>query len=63
LKLLSLAEMSRPFSLTQGFSPVPVAGPEENRFNGFSRPAKPLKRLARRAAVATPLKRGVNEMN
>jgi hypothetical protein len=33
----------------------------QNRFNGFSRAGKPLKRLARLNASATRLKPGVNE--
>ena len=55
--------MSNAFSLTPGFSPVPAAGSEQNRFNGFPRPAKSLKRLAHRAALATPLHRDANERN
>ena len=51
------------FSLTPGFSPAPAAAPARNRFNGFLRPAKPLKRLVRQAALDTPLKWGANEMN
>jgi len=35
----------------------------QNRFNGFSRAGKPLKRLARRSACTTRLKPGVNESN
>src|ERR1017187_359482 len=53
--------MNDTFSLTPGFSPVALATATQNRFNGFPRPAKPLKRLARRAIGTTPLKRGVNE--
>jgi hypothetical protein len=51
------------FSLTPGFSPVMTDSEWPNRFNGFLRPSKPLKRLAHRKALATPLKRSVNEMN
>jgi hypothetical protein len=54
--------MSNAISLTPGFSPV-MSGPvDQNRFNGFSRARKPLKRLAHRNAFATRLKPGVNEM-
>ena len=35
----------------------------QNRFNGFLRASKPLKRLACRKACATRLKPGVNESN
>jgi hypothetical protein len=35
----------------------------QNRFNGFPRTGKPLKRLTRRNACATRLKPGVNESN
>ena len=44
---MNLAQMSNLFSLTPGFSPVPVAADDKNRFNGFLHPDKPLKRLAR----------------
>jgi hypothetical protein len=55
--------MSNAFSLTPGFSPVTATVLSANRFNGFPRLTKPLKRLARLTALTTPLKRGVNEMN
>jgi hypothetical protein len=35
---------------------------QENRFNGFSTPFKPLKRFESDPPVHTPLKRGVNEI-
>jgi hypothetical protein len=54
--------MNDTLSLTPGFSPVIAAGGTQNRFNGFLRPAKPFQRLAYRAVITTPLKRGVNEM-
>jgi hypothetical protein len=53
--------MSNAFSLTPGFSPVPARKRETNRFNGFPRADKPLKRLAHRVTFVTALKRGVNE--
>jgi len=53
--------MSNDLSLTQSFSPVMADGENRNRFNGFSRADKPLKRLACRNACATRLKPGVNE--
>jgi hypothetical protein len=50
------------FSLTPGFSPVPLAAGRKNRFNGFSGAGKPLKRLVVCAAGHnTRLKPGVNE--
>ena len=55
--------MRNALSLAPGFSPVSVAAAARNRFNGFPRPAKPLKRLTCRAGFGTPLKRGANEMN
>jgi hypothetical protein len=53
--------MSNDHSLTPGFSPVMADVKIQNRFNGFSRADKPLKRLACRNAGATRLKPGVNE--
>ena len=53
--------MSIAIPLTPGFSPVMVRKADHNRFNGFPRAGKPLKRLARRNAWATRLKPGVNE--
>jgi hypothetical protein len=47
--------------LTPGFSPVTVGKTIQNRFNGFPRAGKPLKRLACRHATSTRLKPGVNE--
>jgi hypothetical protein len=55
--------MNNEFSLTPGFSPVPQPGKSKNRFNGFFRAVKPLKRLTFRAACHTGLKPGANEMN
>lgn len=49
------------FSLTPGFSPVMAARANQNRFNGFPRVGKPLKRLVGRVALTTRLKPGVNE--
>jgi hypothetical protein len=40
-----------------------VAEAARNRFNGFPRLAKPLKRLACRAGFTTSLKRGAYELN
>jgi hypothetical protein len=53
--------MSNAISLAPGFSPVMAGTAGQNRFNGFSRPHKPLKRLARPNGFATRLKPGVNE--
>ena len=53
--------MSNAISLTPGFSPVMAGKTCQNRFNGFPRARKPLKRLARRRAFTTRLKPGVNE--
>ena len=53
--------MSNAVSLTPGFSPVRVGETGQNRFNGFPRAGKPLKRLAGRWAANTRLKPGVNE--
>jgi hypothetical protein len=47
--------------LTPGFSPVMAGKTDQNRFNGFPRGGKPLKRLACSNAVGTRLKPGVNE--
>jgi hypothetical protein len=53
--------MSNAISLTPGFSPVMVGKIFHNRFNGFPRGGKPLKRLVCRRASLTRLKPGVNE--
>jgi hypothetical protein len=53
--------MSNAISLTPGFSPVRVGETCQNRFNGFPRAGKPLKRLTGRCAANTRLKPGVNE--
>jgi hypothetical protein len=53
--------MSNAVSLTPGFSPVMFGETCQNRFNGFPRAGKPLKRLAGRWAAHTRLKPGVNE--
>jgi hypothetical protein len=53
--------MNRFFPLTPGFSPVMAGKENQNRFNGFFRAGKPLKRLARPSALTTRLKPGVNE--
>jgi hypothetical protein len=58
---MSLAQMSNAISLTPGFSPVTVGKTIQNRFNGFPRAGKPLKRLVYRNATSTRLKPGVNE--
>jgi hypothetical protein len=42
---------------------VPAGKELHNRFNGFSRTRKPLKRLAGPNAFTTRLKPGVNENN
>ena len=55
--------MSNAISLTPGFSPVIAGVEDQNRFNGFSRGGKPLKRLIRPNAFTTRLKPGVNEGN
>jgi hypothetical protein len=53
--------MRNAISLTPGFSPVTVGKAIQNRFNGFPRAGKPLKRLACRHATSIRLKPGVNE--
>jgi len=53
--------MSNAISLTPGFSPVTDGKTIQNRFNGFPRAGKPLKRLACQIANSTRLKPGVNE--
>jgi hypothetical protein len=58
-----LAKMRHEFSLTPGFSPVQKSGKVKNRFNGFPRASKPLKRLALRTTCYTGLKPGVNEID
>jgi hypothetical protein len=58
---LNLALISNAISLTPGFSPVMAGKAGQNRFNGFLRASKPLKRLARRNTCTTRLKPGVNE--
>jgi hypothetical protein len=59
--MMNFGKMNNAFSLTPGFSPVIAGGEDQNRFNGFSRAGKPLKRLARRDAFITRLKPGANE--
>ena len=44
--------MSNAISLTPGFSPVMIGKTIQNRFNGFPRTGKPLKRLADRYATS-----------
>ena len=51
------------FSLTPGFSPVPIERPDASRFNGFSSRGKPLKRLVVDGFAGTGLELGVNEMS
>jgi len=58
---MDFGKMKNTFSLTPGFSPVRAGGEDQNRFNGFFRAGKPLKRLARRDAFITRLKPGVNK--
>ena len=53
---------TRVFSLTPGFSPVPIEPPNFSRFNGFPPRGKPLKRLVVDGFAGTGLKPGVNEM-
>jgi hypothetical protein len=53
--------MCNAISLTPGFSPVMVGEACQNRFNGFPRADKVLKRHAGRCAANTRLKPGVNE--
>ena len=53
--------MSNAISLTPGFSPVIAGVEDQNRFNGFSRGGKPLKRLIRPNAFTARLKPGVYE--
>ena len=53
--------MRNSISLTTGFSPVPTEKRIQNRFNGFPRAGKPLKRLACLKASITRLKPGVKE--
>jgi hypothetical protein len=55
--------LSNAISLTPGFSPVMADKEHQNRFNGFFRADKPLKRLARPDIFSTRLKPGVNESN
>jgi hypothetical protein len=53
--------MGNSILLTPGFSPVMAGKAYRNRFNGFSRSDKPLKRLTDQGALITRLKPGVNE--
>jgi hypothetical protein len=53
--------MRNAISLTPGFSPVRAGKERQNRFNGFSRAGKPLKRLAHPDTFTTRLKPGANE--
>ena len=55
--------MNNGISLTPGFSPVIVNDERENRFNGFSRAEKPLKRLDRHVGSNTRLKPGAIAKN
>lgn len=50
-----------PLSLAPGFSPVGGVKLFLNRFSGFARPGKPLKRLNDLASLYTRLKPGANE--
>lgn len=59
--LLNPAQMGNVISLTPGFSPVTTGNGNANRFNGFSRADKPLKRLERPMADFTRLKPGASE--
>jgi hypothetical protein len=54
-------KMCNAISLTPGFSPVRSGRKRQNRFNGFPRADKPLKRLVAPTAFTTRLKPGVNE--
>ena len=58
---VNFTSMSRAISLTPGFSPVSADWGGQNRFNGFLRAGKPLKRLPHIAPSTTRLKPGVNE--
>jgi hypothetical protein len=49
------------FTLAPGFSPVSAGDKTQNRFNGFARAEKPLKRLMASLAAITGLKTGANE--
>ena len=53
--------LNHTISLTPGFSLVLSDGKCQNRFNGFGRTDKPLKRFVRGDAFVTRLKPGVNE--
>ena len=53
--------MSNAISLTPGFSPVMIGKTIQNRFNGFLRAGKPLKRPADRNITSTRPKPDVNE--
>jgi hypothetical protein len=61
LRLLLGTQPRSGLSLTPGFSPVIGDGESFNRFNGFPRTEKPLKRLGFVRRVHTGLKPGVNE--
>ncbi len=54
--------MSRAIPLAPGFSPVMAARERRNRFNGFARTEKPLKRLVLGGESSTRLKPGVNRI-
>jgi hypothetical protein len=53
--------MTDTISLTPDFSPVLAGRKRRNRFYGFPRADKPLKRLVILTAFTTRLKPGVNE--
>ena len=59
--LLNLAPMDNDLSLTPSFSPVTRHRERRNRFNGFVRAGKPLKRLEIANIADTRLKPGANE--
>ncbi len=54
--------MNTALSLTPGLSPLAAAVGNDNRFNGFPRVGKPLKRLAHFMHGNTRLKPGANEI-
>lgn len=61
-RIIDPAQMSEAILLTLGFSPVMTTRKCPNRFNGFPRAGKPLKRLDSASPLATTrLKPGVIE--
>jgi len=54
--------MTETIPLTPGFSPVAGVGRTQNRFNGFARAGKPLKRLEFPASFGARLQPGVNKI-